>query len=166
MRFSLPQTKRVKEFSRGMKMKLAISVALSHDSRLLILDEATSGLDPMVREEMLDIFMDFIQDENKSILLSSHIISDLEKICDYITYIHNGEVLFSEDKNDLLDRFVILKCSDQELANVDPQAIVGVRRNRFGTEALALRDKVGGLYLQDPATIENIMLYYGRGDTK
>ena len=110
-RFALPAQKKVKDYSRGMKMKLAIAAALSHHPKFLILDEATSGLDPMVREEILDIFLEFIQDEEHSILLSSHIISDLEKIADYVTFIHRGEVLFSEAKDQLLEEYGILKCT-------------------------------------------------------
>ena len=141
-------------------MKLSIAVALSHDSRLLILDEATSGLDPIVRDEILDIFLDFIQDESHSIFISSHILSDLEKICDYITFLHEGRVIFSEDKSVLLEKYVIVKCSEQELSCLDPEAVVGVRRSSFGAEALALRERVPGSYVQDPASIEDIMLYH------
>src|SRR5690606_21312452 len=100
-KFQLPEKKIVKEFSRGMKMKLSIAIALSHQAKLLILDEATSGLDPMVRDEILDIFLDFMQDEEHTILLSSHIISDIEKIADYVTFIHRGNIVFSKNKDDL-----------------------------------------------------------------
>ncbi|MDO4324138.1 MAG: ABC transporter ATP-binding protein [Lachnospiraceae bacterium] len=158
--FGLPEEKCVKDFSRGMKMKLSIAAALSHDSRLLILDEATSGLDPVVRDEILDIFLDFIQDEGHSIFISSHILSDLEKICDYITFLHEGRVVFSEEKSGLLEKYVIVKCSAQELSCLEPEAVIGVRRNSFGAEALVLRERVPGGYVQDPASIEDIMLYH------
>lgn len=158
--FDLPEGKYVKEFSRGMKMKLSIAAALSHDSRLLILDEATSGLDPIVRDEILDIFLAFIQDESHSIFISSHIISDLERICDYITFLHEGRVVFSEEKEELLSKYVIVKCSEQELSCLDPGAVIGIRKNMFGVEALALREYVPGSYVQDPASIEDIMLYH------
>ncbi len=158
--FSLPEGKCVKDFSRGMKMKLSIAVALSHDSKLLILDEATSGLDPIVRDEILDIFLDFIQDESHSIFISSHILSDLEKICDYITFLHEGRVVFSEEKTELLEKYVIVRCSEQELSCLEPSAVIGMRRSSFGAEALVLRNRVPERYVKDPATIEDIMLYH------
>lgn len=163
-KFKLPEDKRVKEFSRGMKMKLSIAVALSHDSRILILDEATSGLDPIVRDEILDLFLDFIQDEGHSIFISSHILSDLEKICDYITFIHKGKIIFSEEKNELLESYVIVKCSEADLYCLDPEAVIGVRRNSFGVEALAKRGRVPERFVQDSATIEDIMLYYVKAE--
>ena len=163
-RFELPPKKAVKELSRGMKMKLSIAVALSHDSRLLIMDEATSGLDPVVRDEILDIFLEFIQDEGHSIFISSHIISDLEKICDYITLIHKGKIIFSEAKDDLLDRYAVIKCSEEEYQMLDRAAIIGMRKNRFGIEALALKKKIPSTVFKDAATIEDIMLYYVKGE--
>lgn len=158
--FSLPLKKPVKEFSRGMKMKLSIAVALSHESKLLIMDEATSGLDPVVRDEILDVFLEFIQDEGHSIFLSSHIISDLEKICDYITLIHKGKILFSQPKDALLDRYVVVKCSQREFDALDQGAVVGVRKNGFGVEALAEKAKIGRNVAADRASIEEIMLYF------
>lgn len=159
-KFRLPADKQVKKLSRGMQRKLTIAAALSHDSRLLILDEATSGLDPVVRDEILDIFLDFIQDEEHSIFISSHILSDLEKICDYITFVHEGKMIFSEEKNELLEKYVLVKCSQQELECLDQRAVVGVRKNSFGAEALVENGKVPGSYMQEPANIEEIMLYY------
>ncbi len=106
-KFDLPQKKMFKDYSRGMKMKLAIAVALSHGSRLLVLDEATSGLDPIVREEILDIFKEFSANAEHSILLSSHIVSDLEKLCDYIAFIHKGKLLFCEKKEKLLEDYAL-----------------------------------------------------------
>ena len=111
-RFFLDETKRIKDYSRGMKMKLSIACALAHDSRLLILDEATSGLDPVTRDELLDLFYEFIQDEQHSIFMSSHITSDLEKICDYVTYIHKGKLILCQEKDGLMQRMGILKCSE------------------------------------------------------
>ena len=108
--FSLPPEKRIKQFSKGMKMKLAISVALSHHSKLLILDEATSGLDPVIRDDILDMLLDFVQVEDHSILVSSHITSDLEKIADYIVFIHAGKVVFSKSKDELVEQYGIIKC--------------------------------------------------------
>ncbi len=164
-KFSLPAKKPVKDYSRGMKMKLSIAAALSHDSKLLILDEATSGLDPIVRDEILDVFLDFIQDESRSILISSHIISDLEKICDYITFIHKGKLVFTEPKDDLLDKYAIAKCSEAEYASIDKSAIKGTRKNKFGVEALVEKSKLSRSINPDTATIEGIMLYYAREDS-
>ncbi len=159
-KFSIAERKPVKEYSRGMKMKLSIAAALSHDSEILIMDEATSGLDPIVREEILDIFLDFIQDESHSIFMSSHIISDLEKICDYITFIHKGRIIFSESKDVLIDNYGILKCSEEELKEVSPEAIKGIRKNKFGIEALVLKNEISVSHVVDRANIEDIMLFY------
>ncbi len=157
--FELPAKKPFAKYSRGMKMKLIIAVALSHHAKLLILDEPTSGLDPIVRDEILDVFLDFIQDEEHSIFISSHIISDLEKIADYITFIHKGKIVFSESKDDLLDTYGILKCSAEDLEGVSPAAVLGSRRSQFGIEALVTRSKVPDGLLVDPASIEEIMLF-------
>ncbi|OPJ57723.1 ABC transporter ATP-binding protein [Clostridium oryzae] len=159
-RFDLPQQKIMKEYSRGMKMKLNIAVALSHKPKLLILDEATSGLDPVVRDEILDVFLEFIQDEDHSILMSSHILSDLEKACDYITFLHKGKVIFSEIKDDLIENYGILKCSAEELDKINSSAIKGCRKNKFGVEALVLKNELKGNYTVDRVSIEDIMLYY------
>ncbi len=160
--FALPEKKPIKDFSKGMKMKLSIAVALSHQSKLLILDEATSGLDPMIREEILDVFLDFIQDETHGILLSSHIISDLEKICDYITLIHQGKILFTEEKDELLEKYALLKCSEEELETVSIDAIKGKKKNKFGVEALVEREKVNGNFNMEKPSLEEIMLYFSQ----
>ncbi len=162
-KLSLPTKKPVKDFSRGMKMKLSLSVALSHDSKLLILDEATSGLDPIVRDELLDIFLDFIQKEDHTIFISSHILSDLEKICDYIAFIHKGKLLFFEEKDTLLQKFGVLKASRADIAALSPSCIVGTRENSFGVEALVNLTKYNGDKQLDKATIEDIMLYHTKG---
>lgn len=158
-KFSLAHDKSIKDYSRGMKMKLSIAVSLSHASKILILDEATSGLDPIIREEILDTFLDFIQDESNSIFVSSHIISDLEKICDYITFIHKGKLVFSEAKDDLLDKYGILKCSPEEFQDIDNSIIKGIRRNRFGIEALVYKNNISGRHIIDKASIEDIMVF-------
>lgn len=159
-KLQIDQKKRVKDYSRGMTMKLSLAAALSHDTKLLILDEATSGLDPVVREQMLDVFLEFIQDEENSILMSSHILSDLEKVCDYITFIHKGKILFSMNKDDLLEKYVIVKCEDAELENIEKTAIVGCRKNALGgASALVEADQVPAGMITEKADIEDIMLY-------
>ncbi len=163
-RFSLPEKKQLKEFSSGMKRKLSIAAALSHDSRLLLLDEATSGLDPIVRDELLDVFLEFIQDERRSILLSSHILSDLEKACDYISFLHKGRLLFCEQKDVLLERYCVLKCAEGDLGRIDPARIHGIRRNKFGVEALVERENIPKGFLTNVAGIEDIMLFLSRGE--
>ena len=163
--FGLGPRQRIKDYSRGMKMKLSIAAALSHGARLLLLDEPTSGLDPVARDELLDVLLDFIQDESRSVLISSHILSDLEKACDYITFIHAGRSVFSEEKDALLEKYVIAKGSAGEIAAIDPARVVGVRRGQFGCEALVERGAAGKL-TTERAGIEDIMLYYIKGDAK
>lgn len=162
-RLDVPVQKCVKELSKGMKMKMMISIALSHDTKLLILDEATSGLDPVVRDEILDIFLEYMQDGERSIFMSTHITSDLERICDYITFIHNGKIMFVEEKDQLLDQFAILKCRKEELEEVSRDAIKATRDNVYGAEALVYRNKVNNSMIMERPTIEDIMLFYSRG---
>ena len=159
-KFDIPEKKVIREYSRGMKMKLSIAVALSHDSRLLILDEATSGLDPVVRDEILDVFLEFIQDERNSIFISSHIISDLEKICDYITFIHKGQILLCEEKDVLLEQYAIAHCTKEQFSALSADAVIGARQNTFGVDALVLRHRIPRDIASDPASLEDIMLYY------
>ena len=169
-KFDLTGKKTVKEFSRGMKMKLAIAAAFAAKPRLLILDEATSGLDPVVRDEILDEFLEFIQDEDHAILISSHITSDLEKAADYITYLHNGKVAVSGAKDELLDTYGKLVCGKTELERVDRALLAGSRVGQFGCEALvkdrrAFARRYPSLTV-DPATLEDIMVFTGKGDAQ
>lgn len=139
-------------------MKLSIAAALSHQAKLLILDEATSGLDPIVRDEILEVFNDFTRDEEHSILISSHIVSDLEKICDYIAFIHKGKLLFCEEKDVLLEQYGLLSINARDFEAIDPEAVVSSRNTGYGVEALVRRDQVPqGMHLEK-AGIENIMV--------
>ena len=167
-RFSLPPEKRIKQFSKGMKMKLAISVALSHHSKLLILDEATSGLDPVIRDDILDMLLDFVQDEDHSILVSSHITSDLEKIADYIVFIHEGKVVFSKPKDELVEQYGVLKCGAAQFDALDKADIIVYRKMDYEWQVLvADREKMQKKYpkaMVVPATIDEIMLLYVKGE--
>lgn len=160
--FRLDPKKKVKEYSRGMKTKLSLAAALSHDSRLLILDEPTAGLDPVAREEVLDMLLEFIQKSDHSVLISSHIISDLERICDYITFLHEGHILFSMDKEALAGEFGIFHGSEAALSALPKKALCGLKRGRFGTEALVRRSLAGSLPLES-AGIEDIMVLFVKG---
>ncbi len=166
-RFTLPDTKIVKDYSRGMKMKLSIAAALSHHPRLLILDEATSGLDPVVRSEILDVFFDFIQDESHAVLMSSHITTDLEKVADYVTFISSGRILFSDTKDSILEHYGVIKCTQTQSERLDSSLIVSQRKNSFGCEALTkdrrqLKARHPELTV-DNATLDDIMLFYSKG---
>lgn len=167
-KLSLPLDKKVKQFSKGMKMKLSIAVALSHHSRLLILDEATSGLDPVVRDDILDMFLDFVQDEENSILVSSHITSDLEKVADYIVFIHQGKVVFNKTKDELIYKYGIIKCGSAQFDSLDKNDIITYRKQDYEWQVLvADRLAASKKYpkaLIDPATIDEIMLLYVKGE--
>ena len=161
-RFQLPEKKKFKEYSRGMTMKLGIAAALSHSARLLLLDEATSGLDPMVREELLEVFADFAAQDGHAVLISSHIVSDLEKICDYVAFLERGRLVLCEEKDVLLDRYGILKCGREDLKRVDPAALHGVRLGQYGAEALVDRDRAPRDMVVDRATLEDIILHLAK----
>ncbi len=163
-RFSLPEKQKFKEFSRGMKMKLGIAVALSHHAKLLILDEATSGLDPVIRDEILDIFCEFTRDESHSILISSHIVSDLEKICDYIAFLHKGRLLLCEEKDVLREQYGILRCTAAALAEIPAEAIVGKKENAYGVEAIVRRSAVPMNLSLSPIDIEQLFIFLAKED--
>ncbi len=139
-RFGLPETKKFKEFSLGMKKKLSIAVALSHHAKLLVLDEPTSGLDPVVRDEVVDIFSEFTRDESRAVLISSHIVSDLEKLCDYIAFLHKGRLMLCEEKDRLYEEYGVLRCSPEDFMAIEPSAVLGRRETPYGVEALLRRE--------------------------
>ena len=163
-RFGIDENKKIKDYSKGMRMKISIAAALSHGAELLLMDEPTSGLDPVVRDEVLDLFYDFMQDEGHAILLSSHITSDLDKIADYITFIHGGRVALSEPRDELLDTCGVLRCTADQLAALEPQAVRAKRMGAFGCEALVRRDGVPQGWPVEPVNIEQIMLFLTRGE--
>ncbi len=168
-KFQIPESKPIGSFSKGMKMKLSIICALAHSPKLLILDEATTGLDPVVRDEILDLFLDFIQDESHAIFFSSHITSDIQKIADYVILIHQGKVIFEEQKDDLIYHYVILKCRRNEFAALSPDDYLISRQSNIGIECL-VKDKEMAKrkyknMIVDNATLEDIMLFYIKGGT-
>lgn len=165
-RFALPKKKAVKDFSRGMRMKLSLAIALSHGAELLLLDEATSGLDPIVRDEILDELMDFMQDEMHTILMSSHITSDLEKVADYIAFIDHGKLLFFSPKDELVETYGLVSLSNEEMDALDPAAVVGMRTHAFGKEALVVRNLVPSDLRVEKPSIEDIMIYLSKGGAK
>lgn len=169
-RFQLPQKKKIGDFSKGMKMKLQIACALSHHAELLIMDEPTSGLDPVVRDEILGIFMEYLESGECSMLMSSHITSDLEKIADSITFIDRGKILLTGYKDDILESHGVIKCSKEQLGEMDPKDYVSARVNTYGAEVMvadreAMSEKYRGLIL-DSTTLEEIMVYYVNRDNK
>ena len=158
-KFSLPDNKPFKDFSRGMKMKLGIAIALSHEAKLLILDEATSGLDPVVRDEVVELFLDFTRNEEHSILISSHIVSDLEKLCDYVAFLHKGKLLLCEEKDLLLARYGILHCTSQQFLTLDPRSIRYKKETPYGVQAMVLRDAVSEGLTVSPISIEELFVF-------
>ena len=167
-RFDLEEGKPVKDFSRGMRMKMSLATALAHRPKLLVMDEATSGLDPVVRGEMLDLFLEFIQDEGHGVLMSSHITADLERIADQIAYIHKGKLLFQQDKDLLLEDMAILRCSAGEIDSLPKTLVVARRGGAYGSAALVrhpqnVRRLLPSAVL-DRADIDEIMQFISGGD--
>ncbi len=166
-KFKIPERKQIGSFSKGMKMKLSIICAMAHKPKLLILDEATTGLDPVVRDEMLDLFLEFIQDEECSIFFSSHITSDIQKIADYVILIHQGKIIFEEQKDDLVYNFGIVKCGREKFASISPDDYIIHRVTNVSVECLvrdkeAIKRKYKDIVV-DNATLEDIMLFYIKG---
>jgi ABC-2 type transport system ATP-binding protein len=156
---AIPKNKLFKELSRGMKMKLGIAVAMSHDAKLLILDEATSGLDPVVRDEVVTMLSEFTRNEGHSILISSHIVSDLEKLCDYIAFLHKGKLMLHEEKDMLLGKYGIVYCTHEQLPLLSPTAVLHRKENPYGAEVLVLRDAVPEDWKISPVSIEELFVF-------
>lgn len=155
----IPDNKPFKDFSKGMKMKLCLAAAMSHGAKLLILDEATSGLDPVVRDELLDVFNEFTRDEGHSVLISSHIVSDLEKICDYIAFLHRGKLMLCREKDELLNEYAFVQGSREEIDLLHP---IGRRDGRFGTEAILRRAEIPVGMKTSPITIEELFIFMAK----
>ena len=166
--FHIPMKQKIKNYSRGMTMKLAIAAALSHHPQLLILDEATSGLDPIMRDEMLDLFLGFVQEENHSILLSSHITSDLEKVADYITFIHDGKLIMTVSKNDLVYNYAVMRCKESQFLALDRSDIISYRKRDFQTDVLVADGKAAQRKYKnaviDHVSVDEIMLLLVKGE--
>ena len=154
----MPSGKPFGDYSRGMKMKQAIAVALSHHPKLLVLDEATSGLDPVVREEAVELFSEFTRDEEHAVLISSHIVSDLEKICDYVAFLHEGKLLLCEEKDALRERYGLAQLSKADFSALDPKAVVGHRSTPYGVSAVVRRDGVPLSLALEPVSIEDLFI--------
>lgn len=167
-RFSIPERKKIKNFSRGMKVKLNLATALSHKPKLLILDEATNGLDPIIRNEILELFMEFVQNEEHAILVSSHIMSDFDKIADYITFIHNGKILFNEVKDTLKYNYCVVKCGISDIDKIDKNDIISFIKKDYEFQFLTnnrtdMLNKYSK-FIVDNASIEEIMFFYIKGE--
>lgn len=155
---SIPDNKAFKDFSRGMKMKLGIAIAMSHHAKLLLLDEATNGLDPVVRDQVVELLCEFTRDETHSILISSHIVSDLEKLCDYIAFLHQGKLLLCEEKDVLTAQYGLLHCTRQELAQLPASAVKSKKETAYGVDAVVLRQAVPSGWKLSPITIEELFV--------
>ncbi len=158
-KFKLNNDRKFKDFSKGMKMKAGLAVAMSHGAKLLILDEATSGLDPVIRDEILDIFLEFTREPDHSILISSHIVSDLEKLCDYIAFLHEGKIMLFEEKDSLREEYALIKCGAEELDDIPENDIIGRKVNPYGAEAIIKRDAVKAGMNVSGVDIEQLFIF-------
>lgn len=165
-KFDINKKKKVKELSRGMKVKLMMAVALSHDAKLLILDEPTSGLDPVARDELCEMLSEFVTDENRSVLFSTHITTDLEKIADYITFILDGRIVFTGSKETLLESYALVKGGLNEISAEQKKLIIGLREHGTGFEGMAevkCLSKLPKNLLTEPITLDEIIIYMNKG---
>lgn len=164
VQFALPEQEVYSKFSKGMKMKLAIAVALSHHAQILILDEATSGLDPFIREEIIGILSEFTRNPENSILISSHIVTDLEKLCDYIAFLHNGRMIVFEEKDALIEQYGLFTGSADEVAALPAGAIIGIRENKYAVQALLARSKVDKSIPLEKCSLEEIIIFLSKSE--
>ena len=163
-KLKVPDNKEYKDMSKGTRMKTGIAVALSHNPRLLILDEATNGLDPVVRSEVNEIFTEFTRDESHSILISSHIVSDLDRICDYIVFIHNGRLMLFEEKDRLLEKYCVVHCTREQLSSIERSKIIGRKENRYDISVLMEKSQVKSGFSTSPVDIEELFVFMAKED--
>ena len=163
-KLKVPDDKEYKDMSKGTKMKTGIAVALSHNPRLLILDEATNGLDPVVRSEVNEIFTEFTRDESHSILISSHIVSDLDRICDYIVFIHNGKLMLFEEKDRLLEKYCVVHCTREQLSSIERSKIIGRKENKYDISVLMEKSQVKSGFSTSPVDIEELFVFMAKED--
>ena len=161
-RYGLPENKLIREFSRGMKMKLGLAVALSHKAKLLLLDEATSGLDPVARDQVVDILLDFARQEDNAVLMSSHIVSDLEKLCDYVAFLHKGKIMLYEEKDYLLGEYGMVHCTKEQLDAIPREAILHKKVTPYSAEALVKRSAVQPGTHVSPISMEDLFIYMSK----
>ncbi len=163
-RFDIAPKKKFKSLSKGMKIKLSIAVALSHNAKLLILDEPTNGLDPVIRSEIVGLFNEFTRDPMKSVLISSHIVSDLEKLCDYIAFISKGKVILCDEKDRLIERYGVIHCTASYLEKISPESIIGKRESQYGVEAVVERAAIPSEFEINPVSVEDLFVFIVKGD--
>ena len=167
--FDLPEKKKVGDFSKGMKMKLMIAIALSHKAELIILDEPTSGLDPVARDELLDILAEYIEDENRGILFSTHITADVERIADYVTILHNGKVWFTGTRDTLIEKYMVIKGAEEDLPNALKEKCIGFHAYRNGFDALletTHKNELPDALMTEKASIDEILVYIAKEDKR
>jgi len=163
--FGLERDSKVRDLSRGMNIKLMLSIALSHNANLLILDEPTSGLDPSMRDELADILQDFVSNEENTVLFSTHITQDLDRIADYIVFVDNGKIIFSDTKDAFQDKFLVVKGGLEDLKLLNDVKILGIKKNDNGFEALVDEGDFNvdsdEIIMENP-NIDRVMVLYGR----